>query len=55
MVRMTYSHSHFSVVEEILHWVLAGELVQYLRAIGDHTCRGVYRGYNARDVDVLDI
>lgn len=52
---VTYLHSQFSVVEEILHRVLAGELVQYLGAIGDHTCRGVYRGHTARDVDVLDV
>lgn len=52
---LTYSHGHLSVVQEILHWVEAGKLVQDLLAIGDHTRRGVYRVNDARDVDELDV
>lgn len=52
---MIYSHGHFSVVQEILHWVHARELVEDLRPIGDHTCGGVYRGDAAGDVDKLDV
>lgn len=52
---MTYSHAQLSVVQEILHRVHAGELVEDLWPIGDHTCRGVYRSDAARDVDKLDI
>lgn len=52
---MTYSHAQFSVVQEILHRVHAGELVEDLRPIGDHTCGGVYRGDTAGDIDKLDI
>lgn len=50
-----YSHCHFSVVQEVLHWVEAGELVQDLRAVGDHACRGIYGVHNTRDVDILDV
>lgn len=50
-----YSHAQFSVVQEILHRVEAGEPVLDLRAIGDHTSRGVYRLDSARDVDELDV
>ena len=52
---MTYSHANFSVVQEILHWIIAGELVQDLLAIGDRAFRGVFRVNSARDVDVLDL
>lgn len=52
---MSYSHAQLSVVQEILHWVEAGELVQDLRAIGDHTRRGVNGRNSTRDVDVLDV
>lgn len=49
-----YSHHHFSVVQEVLHRVEAGELVQDLRAVGDHARGGVYGVDDTRDVDVLD-
>lgn len=52
--RQIYSHVQFSVVQEILHRVEAGEPVLDLRAIGDHT-RGVGGLDSARDVDELDV
>lgn len=49
-----YSHCNFGVVQEVLHRVEAGELVQDLRAVGDHACGGIYGVHNARNVDILD-
>lgn len=50
-----YSHCQLGVVQEVLHWVEAGELVQDLRAVGDHARGGVYGVDNTRDVDILDV
>lgn len=50
-----YSHRQFAVVQEVLHRVEAGELVQDLRAVGDHARGGVYGVDHTRDVDVLDV
>lgn len=55
--RLAYmrSHCYFSVVQEVLHRIEAGELVQDLRAVGDHACGGIYGVHNTRDVDILDV
>lgn len=50
-----YSHGQFSVVQEVLHRVEAGELVQDLRAVGDHARGGVYGVDDTRDVDILHV
>lgn len=50
-----HSHCYFSVVQEVLHWVKAGELVQDLGAVSDHACGGIYGIHNTRDVDILDV
>lgn len=50
-----YSHCYLSVVQEVLHRVEAGELVEDLRAVGDHACRGIYGDHDTRDDDVLDV
>lgn len=50
-----YSHGQFGVVQEVLHRVEAGELVQDLRAVGDHARGGVYGVDYTRDVDILDV
>lgn len=50
-----YSHRQFAVVQEVLHRVEAGELVQDLRAVGDYARGGVYGVDHTRDVDVLDV
>lgn len=50
-----YSHCQFSVVQEVLHRVEAGEFVQDLRAVGDHARGGVYGVDDTRDVDILDV
>lgn len=52
---ITYSHSQVCVVEQILHGVFAGELIQDLGPVGDRARSGVYRSNSARDVDELDI
>lgn len=50
-----YSHGQLGVVQEVLHRVEAGELVQHLRAVGDHARGGVYGVDCTRDVDILDV
>lgn len=50
-----YSHGQFGVVQQVLHRVEAGELVQDLRAVGDHARGGVYGVDYTRDVDILDV
>lgn len=48
-------HAHLSIVDQVLQWVAARELVHHLLVIGDGSCAGVLRANHARDVDVLNI
>lgn len=48
-------HAHLSIVDQVLQWVVAGELVHHLLVIGDGSWAGVLRTDHTWDGDVLDI
>lgn len=50
-----HSHTQLAVVQEVLHWVSAGELVEDLWPVGDTTYRKVYRVDSAGDGGILDV
>lgn len=49
-----YSHSHLSVVDQVLEWIAAGEFVNHFLAVGDRSRTGVQRVDHARDVYKLN-
>lgn len=40
-------HAHLSIVDQILQWVVTGELVHHLLVIGDGSSAGVFRADHA--------
>ena len=49
-----YSHTHLSIVDEVLEWIPTGENIHHLLSVSDGASAGIHRVDYSRDVNKLN-